>query len=320
VTWHVSSHAARLATVAAVALAVPVLTGQPLLFAVAAPVLVLLSTGTRGDAPATASVRLTVSAQRCVEGELVEVSAHVSFERPVDAVTVRLESGSSTQVETPVDVTHLTTGAVDVRWTVRMKRWGRGDSGAVVVRATTAGRLLSATVRCPPVPVEVFPHAPDADAPLVPARLLERVGEHVSRLRGEGTEFADIRPYAPGERLRRVHWAATSRRGRLHVTSFAAERATDVVIAIDAYSDVGPSRDGTLDRSLHGAVGLAQAYLRAADRVGVVVLGGSAGGCRPAAGHVSGMPSPRPSSTLPARRAPCGSCGFRAPPSRRARW
>ena len=66
----------------------------------------------------------------------------------------------------------------------------------------------------------------------------------------------------------------TSRLGQPHVNQRAALRAADLVIMIDAFSDVGPPGDTTLDVAVRGAAGLATAYLRTGDRVGVVVLGG----------------------------------------------
>ena len=58
---------------------------------------------------------------------------------------------------------------------------------------------------------------------------------------GEGVEFAGIRPFAAGDRLRRINWPVTSRRGSLHVNQLAAERAAEIVAVIDAFTDIGPA-------------------------------------------------------------------------------
>jgi uncharacterized protein (DUF58 family) len=71
-----------------------------------------------------------------------------------------------------------------------------------------------------------------------------------------------------------VNWAVSSRRRRLQVNQRAADRAADLVLMIDAFSEVGPPGDSTLDVAVRGAAALATAYLRAGDRVGVVTLGG----------------------------------------------
>ena len=50
------------------------------------------------------------------------------------------------------------------------------------------------------------------------------VGNLVARQKGEGIEFADLRLYQPGDRVRRVNWKATARRGALVVNEEHPER------------------------------------------------------------------------------------------------
>jgi uncharacterized protein (DUF58 family) len=54
------------------------------------------------------------------------------------------------------------------------------------------------------------------------------------------------------------------------VNTFAAERSQDVVLLVDATSDVGEPGSSALDLALRGAYGAARAYLDARDRVGVI--------------------------------------------------
>ena len=74
----------------------------------------------------------------------------------------------------------------------------------------------------------------------------------------------------PGDRQRAINWPASTRRGRLQVNTFAAERSQDVVLLVDATSDVGQPGESALDLGLRGAAGAARAYLDARDRVGVI--------------------------------------------------
>ena len=99
---------------------------------------------------------------------------------------------------------------------------------------------------------EIFPHPPPARARLVPLDLLRRIGEHQARTPGQGIEFAGIRDYVVGDRLRDVNWAVSSRRRRLHVNQRAADRAADLVVMLDAFSEVGPPGDSTLDVAVRG--------------------------------------------------------------------
>ena len=79
-----------------------------------------------------------------------------------------------------------------------------------------------------------------------------------------------MREYVPGDRQRSINWPASTRRGRLQVNTFAAERAQDVVLLADATSDVGEPGRSALDLALRGAAAAARAYLDARDRVGVI--------------------------------------------------
>jgi uncharacterized protein (DUF58 family) len=153
----------------------------------------------------------------------------------------------------------------------------------VAVRFTEGTGQASVMLRAGPV--EVFPHPPPTRATLLPADLLRRIGEHTAAVPGAGIEFFGIRGYQPGDRLRDLNWAVTSRLAQPHVNQRSALRAADLVIMIDAFSDVGPPGDTTLDVAVRGAAGLATAYLRTGDRVGVVVLGGVLNWLAPAPGN-----------------------------------
>jgi uncharacterized protein (DUF58 family) len=102
------------------------------------------------------------------------------------------------------------------------------------------------------------------------SRLPNRLGEHAARTFGEGIEFAGVREYVPGDRQRSINWAASTRRGRLQVNTFAAERSQDVVLLVDGTSDVGEPGSSAVDLALRGAAAAARAYLDARDRVGVI--------------------------------------------------
>jgi len=105
---------------------------------------------------------------------------------------------------------------------------------------------------------------------VVLGRLPNRLGEHAARTWGDGTEFSGVREYVPGDRQRSINWAASTRRGRLQVNVFAAERSQDVVLLADATSDVGERGSSALDLAFRGVAAAARAYLDARDRVGSI--------------------------------------------------
>ena len=99
-------------------------------------------------------------------------------------------------------------------------------------------------------------------------------GSQVSRAKGEGIEFADIRPFAPGDRVRRVNWRASARRERMYVNESHPERASDVILFLDSFAEARGSGEGTIDQAVRAASSLADAYLERRNRVGLVSFGG----------------------------------------------
>ncbi|MBO0770375.1 MAG: DUF58 domain-containing protein [Actinobacteria bacterium] len=284
VTWRAAPRLRRLAAVAVIAIAAAVLTRHAGLLLLAAPPLAVLAAAGHRRRPASIEAGLIVSAARCFEGEDLEVSAAAApgtgetWFTLTPAAAMSLVSGSPAQVVT----SRARPGA---RWVLRPATWGRLAPCTVTV-SCRAGGLWQADLALTAAAVEVFPHPPPVRTSLLPPTLLRRLGEHTGRIPGGGAEFAGIREYQPGDRLRDVNWPVTSRRGRLHVNQRAAERAADLVVMVDAFSEVGPAGDTTLELAVRGAAGLADAYLRSGDRVGAVALGGMLRWLAPAAGHL----------------------------------
>ena len=62
-------------------------------------------------------------------------------------------------------------------------------------------------------------------------------GNHLSKLRGRGMDFAEVRNYQAGDEIRHMEWRVTARTGRPHVKLYQEERERPVVIL----SDFNPS-------------------------------------------------------------------------------
>ncbi|ARG96327.1 DUF58 domain-containing protein [Legionella micdadei] len=70
-----------------------------------------------------------------------------------------------------------------------------------------------------------------------PAGNTVRAGNHLSKLRGRGMDFAEARNYQAGDEIRHMEWRVTARTGRPHVKLYQEERERPVVIL----SDFNPS-------------------------------------------------------------------------------
>ena len=123
--------------------------------------------------------------------------------------------------------------------------------------------------------LRVYPRPETLRRALSPAETQVFSGNELSRARGDGIEFADVRPYVAGDRPRRINWRLSTRTGQLHVNEMHPERNTDVVIFLDLFSDVRSSGQGTLDYAVRAAAALAEHYLARRDRVGVIGFGGA---------------------------------------------
>ena len=77
-------------------------------------------------------------------------------------------------------------------------------------------------------------------------------------------EFADLRPFTFGDRVRRINWRASARRGELWVNEQHPERNVDVVLFVDSFAEVRRGSTSTLDLAVRAAATLAARYTRAA--------------------------------------------------------
>ena len=77
----------------------------------------------------------------------------------------------------------------------------------------------------------------------LPRRLQGLTGSHESARAGDGGDFRDVHPFTAGDRLRRIDWKATARRGQnaadLYVRRTAALADATVLIVLDSRDDVG---------------------------------------------------------------------------------
>ena len=88
------------------------------------------------------------------------------------------------------------------------------------------------------VELKVYPTPESLSRIISPVETQAFAGSEVARVKGDGIEYADIRDYVPGDRLRAINWRASARRGSLVVNERHPERNTDVVLFVDSFVDV----------------------------------------------------------------------------------
>ncbi len=266
--WRASSLTRAVATCAGVVLVAALIGSQWQLIAFVAPLLgVLCSVGWQRTVPKV-HLHAEPGLQRCFEGEQTQLSVWATAEPGDVAVTLAITGVEGMQL----NVDDSDRGQRQTV-TVAAERWGRYPVRARV-EVVAPGGLLAGTATVNAADVFVFPLAPAQSTAIPKTELLDRLGTHLTRHVGPGVEYADIRPYVPGDQLRTVNWPVSARRGSLHVTQRLTDRAADVVVLIDTYPQPsGPATEAT-QRTLRGAVQVVQSALRSGDRAGIVTLGG----------------------------------------------
>ncbi len=254
--------------------------------ALAAPFLLALVAAAAGHEPQV-SVRLTLDRDRVIEGDEVTATIELSSVGNVDRFELlvplppELSAGGG-----PTQAVRLRAGEErTVELKLECERWGVFSVGRVLFRARDALGLRSwEGVAGAAQPLRVFPREETLRSLVPPLETQVFAGNQVSRARGEGIEFADLREWQPGDRLRRVNWRATALRRSLWVNEQNPERNTDVVLFLDTFGEVRDEGRSTNDRAVRAAATLARIYLQRKDRVGLIGFGGFLSWLVPASG------------------------------------
>lgn len=263
--WRATPLAKALVTVLAAALAVAVIGSRWQLLVFAAPMIGVLCSVWWQRPAAGLQVSGRPAVVRCFESEPAQVTLAVTG-APA-ALTVAPTAGMQLTVAA---------GATRDRRTVEgsAPRWGRYPVRATV-EMTAPGGLLVGVGTVDAAEIYVFPRAAPQSTAIPRTELPDRLGAHLTRHTGPGVEYADVRPYVPGDHLRTVNWSVSARRGRLHVTERLTDRGADIVVLIDTHDQApGPATRAT-ERTARGAAQVVQTALRNGDRAGIVALGGN---------------------------------------------
>jgi uncharacterized protein (DUF58 family) len=236
------------------------------------------------------AVEPSLSRTTVLEAETLELTVAVTAAAAAEFVELELQTGQGV----------LIVSSSSGRWSARLRagerceahfalevpRWGVHRLGSLEVRALNRFGLIAYELQ--PISlrsVRAFPRRETLRQLLAPLELQATTGSRAARERGEGIEFAENRPFLPGDRLRRINWRLTARRGAPYVSERHPERNADVVLFLDTFAEVGDEAgQGTLSLAVRAATSLASAYLARTDRVGVVAFGGTLVGVLPRLG------------------------------------
>jgi uncharacterized protein (DUF58 family) len=273
------SGSARLKTyaaLAAVALVAALAAGLPELAALGMPFVLLVAVALAGKAPLTPEGVLRLERERALEGEQIGATLTVQAGGAPVRVEVHLPTTARLRSDTlpvafwlPRDQRH------EVRFELAVERWGVHGVGPALVRVRDRlGVFMQEGRLGESCELRAYPNVSRLHRLVAPLRTRPVLGSQVSRDRGEGIEFADLRPLGPGDRVRRINWRATSRRRVPYVNVQHPERSAEVVLFLDTFAEAEHAQEGTLDATVQAAAALASAYLARRDRVALVSFGG----------------------------------------------
>ncbi|MBV8982140.1 MAG: DUF58 domain-containing protein [Acidimicrobiia bacterium] len=126
----------------------------------------------------------------------------------------------------------------------------------------------------------------DAAAPLTPDRVLRRLewqvvrrldgrlqGDYRTLVRGQGTDFRDLREYEPGDDVRHVDWNVSARMDGLYVREYTEDRELTAWLLLDRSPSMG---FGPVDRTKEALLRdftttIARLLIRNGNRVGALL-------------------------------------------------
>lgn len=276
--WRPTAALVRSTVIAAVLVGAAVVAGRADLLVIGTPfaIVTVWSAMTRPSRTPTIEHRTGNPVVR--EGDATTWRVRVDDVDHVDVVTATLADEPWLETD-PSSGTAVGRGT-ELTLVVRSLRWGDRLLAPLRVSAISPWGAFHARATTSHTTLVTLPHTPgfDVAAPNRPTRGL--VGIDRSTHRGEGSEFAAVRAFGPGDRIRRINWIRSLRTDDLQVDATFADHDVHVELVVDATADHGPSGglDGvasSLDTTVRAAAAITQHYVQRGDRVSLRAFGSS---------------------------------------------
>ncbi len=275
------------ASLGTLGLAAGVAFGRVELVAVAAPFLLVLALGLALAGSLELTVDFQLERDRALEGDVLPATLALGAGTAVERLEIAIAAPGGVAIEGDTSF-GLSLGVGEERTLdipLRLSRWGIYRLGRVGLAAFDRLGLFVFEQELPAATrLRVYPRPERLREIVRPHETQPYVGNIVARTKGEGIEFADLRPYTRGDRVRRVNWRATARSGQLIVNEEHPERNSATVLMLDSFADARLGEEGTLDLAVRAAAGFAESYVSRRDQVGLLSFGGSVNWLEPAMG------------------------------------
>jgi uncharacterized protein (DUF58 family) len=272
----------------ALGLIVGLAASEPAAVALGAAFLLPVVYGLAAPRPVLPMSKIELSHDRLLEGDAVDVRLELTAEAAIDWLELNLRVPARSRLLEGAErlVLGLRAGeARTLRYRIECPRWGLYPLGAVqLIGVHRLCMVRSSATRDPTRPVRVYPRRERLRRLLEPLATRLASGSRPAAASGEGIEFAEIREFRAGERVRRINWRASARRGQLLVSDRLPERSSEVVLFLDSLTEAASDQESTLDHAVRAVASLVGEYLRRRDRVGLLNFGGELEWVLPSAG------------------------------------
>jgi uncharacterized protein (DUF58 family) len=214
------------------------------------------------DEPVTVSVMVANRGSRLevvlLEDRVVPPATHIDGE---SCVLAALEPGET----------------IEIAYALRAGRGCYRFQGVQATASDSCGVFQRGALAAAPAQFFVLPNVLRLRRVAIrPSRTRVYAGDVPARQGGPGIDFFGVREYQSGDPLHWINWKATARAWEAVFTNeFEQERIADVGLILDvrrrAYS--GPNGHLIFEHAILSAAALAEAFLKAGNRVGVLLYG-----------------------------------------------
>jgi uncharacterized protein (DUF58 family) len=274
----------RSVAIAVVAVSVALVWRRPDLLVIGAPFVVVAAWSQLTRPVVAPTVDDGVGHPVVREGDATRWRATLSGTGDIDLAVAEVEHDAWIETRPPGGSVTADGRAVDgagdlcLEVVTRSTRWGRRSIERAVVTAVSPWSAFRWTTVTGPYFLTTLPTPPVFDVGASPRPPDGLVGLHRSSRAGEGNEFAGIRPFRTGDRMRRINWRRSTRSDGLLVNATWADLDTHVALVIDATDDFGVSegvdgRASSLDATVRAAGAIAEHYAPRGERVSLHTFG-----------------------------------------------
>ncbi len=278
--WQPTAAMLRATVVAVVLISIALIWQRPDLLVIATPFALITawSTLTKPTQPPTFDDAIGHTTLREGDATVWRGTADGTPEVDLAVAVVDHDTWVETRPDSGIATAPGADGHASLDVALRSTRWGIREIERIQVVAVSPWAAFRWSTVTTPRSFATLPVPGVFDVGASPRPQDGLVGIHRSTRSGDGNEFAGLRAFRPGDRMRRINWPRSIRAAELQVNGTWADLDTHVSLVIDATDDLGISegldgRASSLDVTVRAAGAIAEHYATRGERVSMQTFG-----------------------------------------------